>query len=239
MRIKKADIRFYELLRDFLYKYLVVQRNFPETTLNNYKESLEQFRLYLRNEKQIPFDKVSFHCFSKEIIYGFCIWLRDDKHRAAATVNLRLSAIMSFLRYCSEEDPSLSGIYLKAKSIHRFKGKDDPKLEYLRPEQLEAVFACPDITTRIGRRDQYFMIHAYETGGRVEELVEMKVGDIIRNGNSIQVRLHGKGNKTRYNPLPEEAVPHLNAYLAEFHPGGKNEDFVICSAFFCSLISRV
>ena len=226
MRIKTEDLQFYELLRDFLYKYLVIQRSFSEMTVKNYKDSLEQYRLYLRNVKNIPFDKVGFHCFSKENIYEFCIWLRDDQKKAVATVNLRLSAIMSFLRYCSEEDPALSGIYIKAKSIHRFKGKADPKLEYLKPEQLQAAFACPDTTTRIGRRDQYFMIHAYETGGRIEELVDMKLGDIIRNGDSIQIRLHGRGNKTRYNPLPEEVIPHLEAYLGEFHPEGNNEDYL-------------
>lgn len=226
MRIKKSDLRFYELLRDFLHKYLVVQRKFSETTMRSYKESLQQYRLYLRDIKHIPFDKVGFQCFSKEFIYDFCVWLRDDQHRAIASLNLRLAAIMSFLRYCSEEEPSLSALYLKAKAIHRFRGKTDPKLEYLKAEQLEAVFACPDTSTRIGRRDQYFMIHAYETGGRVDELINMKLGDIIRNGASIQIRLHGKGNKTRYNPFPKEVVPHLNAYLAEFHPGGSNEDYL-------------
>ena len=60
-------------------------------------------------------------------------------------------------------------LYLKAKSIHRFKGKEDPKLEYLNAMQLEAIFACPDVSTRNGRRDQFFMIYAYETGGRIEE----------------------------------------------------------------------
>ena len=112
------------------------------------------------------------------------------------------------------------------KSIHQFKGKNDPKLEYLTPDQLETIFAAPDTKSRNGRRNQYFMIHAYETGGRIDELVSMTLGDIIRNGTGVQIRLHGKGNKTRYNPMPTEAIPHLDAYLAEFHHDGKNEDYL-------------
>ncbi len=54
----------------------------------------------------------------------------------------------------------------------------------------------------------------------------MTLGDIIRNGTSVQVRLHGKGDKTRYNPLPAEVIPHLDAYLAEFHPDGNNDDYL-------------
>lgn len=88
------------------------------------------------------------------------------------------------------------------KSIRRFKGKTDSKLECLRPEKVGSIFSWPDTAIRNGRRNQYYMIHAYETGGRIEELVNMRLEDIIRNGASVQIRLHGKGNKTRYNPLP-------------------------------------
>lgn len=226
MRIKKDELYFYEMLRDFLYKYLVIQRKFTAATVRNYTDSLVQYRLYLRGQKGIPFDKAGFYCFKKEMVYDFCIWLRDDRSKAVNTVNLRLSAIKSFLCYCSEEDAALSELYLKVRSIRRFKGKMDPKLEYLQLEQLETVFAFPDTAARNGRRNQYFMIHAYETGGRVEELVSMTLGDIIRNGDNVQIRLHGKGNKTRYNPLPAEVIPHLDAYLAEFHLNGKNEDYL-------------
>ncbi len=226
MKIKKSELYFYELLRDFLYKYLIVQRRFTPATVKNYTDSLDQFRIYLKEQKGISFDKVGFSCFSKEMVYDFCIWLRDSKKKATNTVNLRLSAIKSFLTYCSEEDVSLSELYIKVKSIHRFKGKSDPKLEYLKPAQIEAVFAIPDTTTRNGRRNQYFMIHAYETGGRIEELISMTLGDIIRNGSNVQIRLHGKGNKTRYNPLPADVIPHLDAYLAEFHPFMKNDDYL-------------
>lgn len=226
MKINKSDLHFYELLRDFLHKYLVIQRRFSEATIKNYTDSLNQYRIYLKEQKNIPFDKVQFSCFSREMIYEYCIWLRDTQKKAVNTVNLRLSAIMAFLRYCSEEDVSLSDIYLKAKTIHRFKGKTDVKLEYLTQKQLETLFAFPDTLTRKGRRNQYFMIHAYETGGRIEELLNMKLGDIIRNGSSVQIRIHGKGNKFRYNPLPEEVIPYLDAYLAEFHPDGSNEDYL-------------
>ena len=226
MKDKKSELYFYELLRDFLFIYLAIQRKFSPATVKNYTDSLDQYRIYLRDQKGIPFDKVGFHCFQKGQIYDFCIWLRDDQSKAVNTINLRLAAIKAFLRYCSEEDVTLSELYLKAKSIHQFKGKTDPKLEYLNQVQLETVFACPDTTTRNGRRNQYFMIHAYETGGRVDELVTMTLGDIIRNGDSIQIRLHGKGDKIRYNPLPSEVLPHLDAYLAEFHPEGGNDDYL-------------
>lgn len=226
MKLKKIDLYFYEMLRDYLHKYLAVQRKFSAATVKNYTDSLDQYRKFLRDQKEIPFDKVGFPSFNKNFVYDFCIWLRDSQTKSINTVNLRLSAIKSFLKYCSEEDITLSELYLKVKTIHRFNGKTDPKLEYLNQEQLETVFAAPDIGLKNGRRNQYFMIHAYETGGRIEELLSMTLGDIIRNRDSVQIRLHGKGNKTRYIPFPTEAIPHLDAYLAEFHPDGSNDDYL-------------
>ena len=41
MKIKKSDLYFYEMLRDFLHRYLVVQRNFTEATVKNYTDSLD------------------------------------------------------------------------------------------------------------------------------------------------------------------------------------------------------
>lgn len=226
MKIKKTDLYFYELLRDYLHKYLAVQRKFSAATVKNYTDSLDQYRQFLRDQKGISFDKVGFSSFKKDLVYDFCIWLRDGQAKSVNTVNLRLSAIKSFLKYCSEEDIALSELYLKVKTIHRFKGKTDPKLEYLNQGQLETVFAAPDTGLKNGRRNQYFMIHAYETGGRIDELLSMTLGDIIRNGDSVQIRLHGKGDKTRYIPFPTEAIPHLDAYLAEFHPDGSNGDYL-------------
>lgn len=226
MKINKSELYFYELLRDYLHKYLVVQRKFSAATVKNYTDSLNQYRKFLRDQKGIPFDKVGFSSFGKDLVYDFCVWLRDSQGKSVNTVNLRLSAVKSFLKYCSEEDITLSELYLKVKTVHRFKGKTDPRLEYLNQDQLEAVFAAPDTGLKNGRRNQYFMIHAYETGGRIDELLSMTLGDIIRNGDSVQVRLHGKGEKTRYNPFPAEAIKHLEAYLSEFHPDGGNDDYL-------------
>ena len=39
------------------------------------------------------------------------------------------------------------------------------------------------------------MIHAYETGGRIEELVNMKLDDIIRNGQVYRFGFMGKETK--------------------------------------------
>ena len=57
MKIKQSELYFYEMLRDFLYKYLVVRRKFSKATVNNYTVSLDQYRRYLKEQKGISFDQ--------------------------------------------------------------------------------------------------------------------------------------------------------------------------------------
>ena len=101
------------------------------------------------------------------------MWLKETKKNSTQTLNLRLSAIKSFLKYCGEEDIELMSIYLDVSSIHVFKGTKNPCVEYLTQDQLKFLFSLPDMTTKLGRRDRFFMIFAYETGARLQELLDL------------------------------------------------------------------
>ncbi len=58
----------------------------------------------------------------------------------------------------------------------------------------------PDTETRKGRRDQAMLTLLYDSGARVQELADLRVGD-LRLGFPAQVKLTGKGRKTRSVPL--------------------------------------
>ena len=224
--MKTNEMYFYQFLRDFLNDYLITRRNFSDKTVRAYRQALNQLRIYLKDEKGISFETMDFSCFSRDHIYEYLIWLRDSKHCSPQTLNLRLSAIKSFLKYCSEEDLVLMPIYLHVASIHAFKRTKNIRVEYLTQPQLKQLFAIPDITTKLGRRDRFFLIFAYETGARMQELLDIKIKDIIRNGNRVKVRVYGKGSKIRYVPLMKSTIEHLEAYLSEFHRSSTNDELL-------------
>lgn len=94
----------------------------------------------------------------------------------------------------------LMPVYLDVAGIHAFKGVKQPCVEYLTQEQLKLLFSLPDMITRLGRRDRFFMIFAYETGARIQELLDLRLSCIIRSDISVRVRISGKGNKTSSMP---------------------------------------
>ena len=224
--MKKNEMIFYQLLRDFLNDYLITRRNFSGKTVKAYRQTLNLLRNYYHEEKSIGFERMDFSCFSRSSIYGFLLWLKDAHGNSTNTLNLRLSAIKSFLKYCSEENMELTSVYLEVASIHAFKGVKKPYVEYLTQEQLKLLFSLPDMTARLGRRDRFFMILAYETGARIQEMLDLRLNCIIRSDTSIRLRICGKGNKVRYVPLLGAAVKHLDAYLAEFHKGSPLDTFL-------------
>ena len=215
--MKKNDMHFYRLLRDFLNDYLINRRNFSDKTARAYRQTLNLLRNYLREEKGIRFEQMDFSCFSRGSIYDFLMWLKNIQNNSVSTLNLRLSAIKSFLKYCSEEDMELMPVYLGVAGIHAFKGAKQPCVEYLTQPQLKLLFTLPDMQTRLGRRNRFFMIFGYETGARIQELLDLQLNCIMRGDSGVRIRIHGKEDKTRYVPLLGETVKHLDAYLAEFH----------------------
>lgn len=220
----EKNLLFYELLRNFLTEYLLIQRNFSPKTVRAYKQSLNLYRIYFHDVKGIHFKDMDFTCFTKANVYDFLIWLREARGSTPQTQNLRLSAIKSFMRYCGEESAELMAQYLSVASIHEFKKQQKQRVEYLTPQQLKTLFRIPDVGLMKGRRDRFFLIFAYETGARLDELINLRLGNIVRSDGYVTIRILGKGSKLRYVPLDPATVAHLDAYLKEFHPRSEKED---------------
>ena len=62
------------------------------------------------------------------------------------------------------------------------------------------------------------MIFLYDTGARIQEVLDVKICD-IKVDRTPTVTLHGKGKKTRIVPLMKDTVKHLQNYMKVFHPG--------------------
>jgi len=221
-----SNLQFYELLKDFLVEYLPVRRNFSPQTVRTYKQSINMYRLYFNNMRSMPFTEMDLSCFSKDDVYDFLLWLKQERGCSPQTQNLRLATIKSFLHFCAEEEVELMPLYISVSGIHEFKTQKSQCVEYLTQAQLKLLFSIPDIGTAKGRRDRFFLIFAYETGARLDELINLRLKDIVRTNDYVTVRVLGKGSKVRHVPLDPSTVEHLDAYIREFHRSSVNEDYL-------------
>jgi integrase/recombinase XerD len=71
---------------------------------------------------------------------------------------------------------------------------------YLEPSEVDALLKSIDRSTRSGPRDYALFALMLNTGARVQEILNLRLSD-VRTEPPYQVRLHGKGGKTRLCPI--------------------------------------
>ena len=85
-----------------------------------------------------------------------------------------------------------------------------------KPEELDGLLAAIPASTPLELRDRAMFELAYASGLRAEELVTLPVAAI--SFEDEQVRVEGKGRKTRFVPVGEQALQALAAYLERGRP---------------------
>ena len=87
-------------------------------------------------------------------------------------------------------------------------------MEHLTPEAVKMLLGQPNRHTPKGRRDLTLISVLYDTGARVQELIDIKVRDIVLQEPTV-IALTGKGNKTRRVPVMKNTASLLQSYILE------------------------
>jgi site-specific recombinase XerD len=213
---RKKDRNFWILARNYLHSYMPVTRNLSDKSVDAYKQSLKSYLAFLEKVKSISDGSVTMDSFNRKNIQEFIVWLKS-KDYSVKSINLKLTAIRSFLKYCSEEDFELRGIYSDVCTVRKLKEEKAP-IVYLQPNATAAILAAYDNKTAKHRRNRMLLVLMYDTGARVQELVDLNISSLHLEMKNPFVTLIGKGRKGRNVPLLEKTVKHLKGYIREFHP---------------------
>ncbi|AEV29456.1 LOW QUALITY PROTEIN: site-specific recombinase XerD [Sphaerochaeta pleomorpha str. Grapes] len=214
-KTKKADL--WRLVTDYFDVYLKDVRRMSKGTIETYRYGLYSFVSYMSKHRNVEASLLSLDHFTRDNVKEFIAHLHLVDELADSTCNLRLSILKSFLRYCADEYVPLYATYQSIRTMPKAREEQKP-VEYLSEKALKVLLLAPDPNTRLGRRDCMIMIFMYDTGCRVQELVDVQFGSLHLEASPCYVVLTGKGNKTRLIPLMEKTVAHLNAYIHMFHP---------------------
>lgn len=223
----KPDNGFYKYVRGFLTVFLPNHKCYSQHTVKAYRDTLNVFRKFLFEEKGIAFTDIHFDLMNHEVIYEFLVWLQRARGCEASTKNHRLAALKSFFHYCGMEDPALMAIYMDIQKVtsQRVVRKS---VDYMSETALKVLLEQPDPNTRGGLRDRFFMILLYDTGARIQEILDLRLKDLHFQDQPPCIYLTGKGNKTRAIPLMDKTIAHLKEYMKSFHPSERRnqEEFL-------------
>lgn len=198
-------------LTAFLTTYLAGQRNASPNTVRSYRDTFVLLIRYLRDVRDLAVEKITMATLAAPTIVAFLEHLQTERQCGPRTCNQRLAAIHAFARYVQGEAPEhlLAMQRVLAIPHRRFARKP---VGYLEAADLGAVLAQPDTTSVTGRRDAVLLSVLYDTGARCQELLDLRVKH-VRLDAPAQVRLTGKGRKTRIVPLMPSTVALLRGYL--------------------------
>ena len=200
-------------LTRFLGEYLPAHRNVSPNTITSYRDVFTLLLRYCHERHKLPPERLCVEQLTASRILEFLAYLETERHCTSRTRNQRLAAIHAFFRYLQSEAPDhlVQCQQILAIPLHRHERKAVP---YLEADDLAVLLAQPDRTTVEGRRHAVLMRVLYDTGARVQEVVDLRVGD-VRIATPAQIRLTGKGRKMRIVPLMSDTVTLLDDYLRE------------------------
>ena len=204
----------------YLSEYLPSQRNVSPNTVASYRDAFVLLLRFCKEQRGLSPDRLTLKQVDVALVLEFLNHLETQRRCSARTRNQRLAALHAFFRYLQSEAPDhmTQCQQVLAIPLRRHERKAVP---YLEAAELATLLTRPDCSTPKGRRHAVLLRVLYDTGGRVQELVDLRVRD-VRLDTPAQVHLTGKGRKTRVVPLMAETVRTLDEYLNERHLRDQN-----------------
>jgi integrase/recombinase XerD len=203
---------FSKHLTCFLSEYLPVHKNVSRNTIKSYRDTFRLLLLFCE-EDGLPTEKVTMQKLTLNRLERFLLWLETERKNSISTRNLRLTAIHSFFRYAQSESPQNLYHYQQVLAIPARK-KHQTIVEHLSPDGIKILLEQPDKSTAKGRRDLALISLMYDSGARVQEIIDLTVKDFTGGSNPILV-LTGKGNKVRRVPIMKNTASILEKYISE------------------------
>jgi len=209
--MKPTDFSRY--ISDFISRYLPNEKGASPNTIAAYRDTFVLLLDFIEKEKGVKVEKLTLDKIKKETVIGFLDWVQEERKCGNSTRNLRLAAIHSFYSYLQYE--SLDNLH-ESQKILSIKCKKTRKgsISYLTIEGIKLLLAQPDTTTSRGRRDLALLSLIYDTGARVQEIIDLDPSR-LRLGKPPVIKIVGKGNRARLIPMLDAQICLLKNYMKE------------------------
>ncbi len=198
-----------EKIKDFEI-FLRFERNFSENTLDAYVRDIRKLKDYAEEDlENVDPDSIGYENLQE---YIFNLSKQKFSERSQARW---ISSIKAFFKFLLEDE------YREDNPAALLEG---PKLGLYLPDTLSLpdinkIIAAIEVNTDLGKRNQCIIEVLYGCGLRVSELIDLKISNI--NFKEQFIKVHGKGNKTRFVPLADYTAELLDSYIKEVRSKGK------------------
>jgi len=187
-------------LEQFL-KYLKFQKRYSQHTITAYNNDITQFSTFLTSLSQ------NYSTANHQSVRAWVVNLMDDGLEAKS-VNRKISSLRSFYKYLLKEDIIIKNPVAKVQTP-----KVAKKLpSFVSDDKLSLLLDNSVFTNEFENiRDKLILELLFGTGIRLNELLQLRLGDIQLAEKTLKVL--GKRNKERIIPIHSTLINSLNNYI--------------------------
>ncbi len=197
-------------INDYL-SFAAVEKGLSKNTISAYKRDLHKFQVFLESNK-IEISEVD-----HQVMNNFLGWLRGSggEFSNSESSNSRIVVTVRNL---------FKFIAASTRTVNPLQDFAPPKI----PKRLPKALKIDQIVSlleasKFGEdvfaiRNNALLEVLYATGGRISEIVELKISDISEIAETLTIKLTGKGNKERVVPIGNFARVSLDKYLTLSRP---------------------
>lgn len=194
----------------FFREYLPELRGMSLHTIRSYRDAVVLYLRFASARSKRGVEDLDLDDFTADRVSQFLTHLEQERHNGVATRNARLAAIHTFARFLASEHPEHLAELQRVLGLPFKRGARSVPMAYFEADEVDAMLNSIDRTTDSGRRDYALFALMFNTGARVQEVLDLQVRD-VRTEPPHQVRLRGKGGKIRLCPI----WPHTAGLLRE------------------------
>ena len=196
----------------FFVRHLPAERNVSPNTIAAYRDTFKLLLRFVSKAARRSAEVLHVEDLTPECLLQFLATLETKRHNTIRTRNARLAAIHSFFRYVLGTEPELAQLCQRILAIP-LKKTVHPVLSYMSDTELAHLLAQVDRSTITGERDYLLIALLYDTGARIQELIDLAPCD-FRFAPPPFVLLRGKGRRERLCPVLTQTARLVGRFLS-------------------------
>jgi site-specific recombinase XerD len=199
------------VIQSFFLDHLVTVKGLRPASVRSYRDTMRLLLFFVARDKGTKITKLKLEDLTFERVVGFLRHLEKDRGNHARTRNKRLAVVHTLFEYIAGREPEMLGVCQRVAAVP-MKRSGPAETHFLERDEVEALFRRLPGTGRLALRDRALLLFLYNTGARVQEVADLRVGH-LELGEVAVVRLHGKGDKWRTCPLWGQTAELLGELL--------------------------
>jgi integrase/recombinase XerD len=211
LSVKPSPTALATALRAFFVQHLPLTRGLSPRTVASYRDTFVLMLRFLASRHQRDVVNLGLEHMHANDVLAFLDHLETERKNSVATRNARLAAIHSFARFLATRDPAQVEEAQRLLAVPVKRGPSRA-VDYLEGDEIGAMLEAASPQRRQHVRDRALLLTLFNTGARVQELLDIKATDLQLDRPTF-VRLRGKGRKERLCPLWPETAEALRGLL--------------------------